>query len=71
MPHLTTTVTASTTQEMCFGFYVEERSHYIMTAVVCVTAMTVPFVLLRLFSRMSVGGKLWWDDVAMIVAAVI
>lgn len=64
------TVTSNTTQAMCHGFYIEEKSHYIMTAVVCVTAFTLPFVLLRLFSRMSVGGKLWWDDAAMIIAAV-
>jgi hypothetical protein len=63
-------VTAVGNQALCEGFHIESKSYTIMKTVVIVCSITIPFVLLRVWSRLSIAKGLGLDDWSVIAAAV-
>lgn len=56
-------------QGICRGVPQESRSPQITRAIAIVSAIALPAVALRVYSRYTLS-KLWWDDWAIIAAGV-
>ncbi|RFU33030.1 hypothetical protein B7463_g3308, partial [Scytalidium lignicola] len=58
-------------KEVCVGFPIQSRSAELIRDVIIIAAITFPAVVLRFLARRLVVSKLWWDDWAIALAALI
>ncbi|KAE9374985.1 hypothetical protein N431DRAFT_335608, partial [Stipitochalara longipes BDJ] len=57
--------------ELCAGVPQPSRSTEIIRDSIIIATFTFPIIILRLISRVWITRKVWWDDWAVIVAAVL
>jgi hypothetical protein len=55
---------------LCKGFPVPSRWVWFRTIAVALLSITIPFVLLRIYSRIVLARKYWWEDYTFIIASV-
>ncbi|KAK3304839.1 uncharacterized protein B0T15DRAFT_576189 [Chaetomium strumarium] len=57
--------------ELCAAFPKASRSHDVNRAIIVGCALVFPTIALRLYTRVTCTGRLWADDYATILAAVL
>jgi hypothetical protein len=62
--------TVSVVTELCASYPKESRSAEVRRVAIILSALTLPIVALRCFSRWAITRQIWYDDWAVLVATV-
>ncbi|KAH8801383.1 hypothetical protein F5884DRAFT_513376 [Xylogone sp. PMI_703] len=57
--------------DVCVGYPVPSRSADLIRDIIIIAAVTFPVVALRFVARRMVVSKFWWDDLAIVLSALI
>ncbi|RFU24776.1 hypothetical protein B7463_g11559, partial [Scytalidium lignicola] len=63
--------TAVLQKDICAGYPIASRSAELIRDIIIIAAVTFPVVALRFLARRMVVSKLWWDDFAVALAALM
>lgn len=61
---------ANARNDVCAGVPQESRSDELFRSGIILSAITLPFVVLRFISRISVAQRVWWDDWAILASII-
>ncbi|KAH6680193.1 hypothetical protein B0J14DRAFT_259981 [Halenospora varia] len=69
--HTQQVVVVETNKLLCEGYPIPSRSEEFEIILTVLIAISIPFIILRILSRVLVAKQLWWDDWTLAVASVL
>ncbi|KAH8667994.1 hypothetical protein BGZ60DRAFT_408393 [Tricladium varicosporioides] len=69
--HTQQVVVVEVNKILCEGYAIPSRSEEFEIILTVLIAISAPFIILRILSRILVTRKLWWDDWTLAVASVV